>query len=156
MHGAGTWLEIDSSTEKRLNRLQNWFVCLIWQIGQGAPLAALLWDSQLLDMKIRIWAEKVLIVFHIRSLDKESLANRVYMKQFEENWPGLASETKQICQELNIEDCNLTLLNKREYKIILTKGCHIKNEQILRATASEVKCNRIRQEPYGKKKPTQS
>ena len=73
------------------------------------------------------------------------------MKQFGENWPGLASETKQICQELNIENCNLTLLNKREYKVILTKACHIKNEQILRATASEVKCNRIRQEPYGKK-----
>ena len=42
MHGAGTWVEIDPNTEKRLNRLQNWFVRLIWQIGKGSPQAALL------------------------------------------------------------------------------------------------------------------
>ena len=50
----------------------------------------------------------------------------------------------------------MTLLSKREYKIILNKACHTKNEQILRATASDVKCSRIRQEPYGKKMYTQS
>ena len=107
-------------------------------------------------MKLWIYIEKVLIVLHIRSLDKESLANRVYMKQKEENWPGLAKETQKICEELNIEDCNLTLLSKKEYKIILTKACHIQNETTLRATDSEVKCYRIKEEPYGKKSYTQS
>ena len=107
-------------------------------------------------MKIRVWAEKILIVLHIRSLDQETLASRVYRKQMEQNWPGLARETKQICEDLNIEDCNLTQLSKRDYKLILTKACHTKNEQILRATASEVKCSRIKQELYGRKSYTQS
>ena len=40
MHGAGILVEIDTKTENRLDKLQNWFVCLIWQLGQGAPLAA--------------------------------------------------------------------------------------------------------------------
>ena len=64
-------------------------------------------------MKFRIYIEKVLIVLHVRSLDKESLANRIYLKQIDENWPGLAKETKNICLELDIEDCNLTLLSKK-------------------------------------------
>ena len=50
----------------------------------------------------------------------------------------------------------MTLLSKREYKIMLTKACHIQNEKLLRATFSEVKCNRIKQEPYGKKSYTQT
>ena len=50
----------------------------------------------------------------------------------------------------------MTQLSKRDYKIILTKACHTKNEQILRATASEVKCSRIKKKPYGKKSYTQS
>ena len=94
---------------------------------------------------------KILLVFHIRSLDNESLASRVYRKQIEENWPGLARETKQICEDLNIEDCNITQLSKKEYKIMLTKACHAKNEQKLGETASEVICSRIKQETYGKK-----
>ena len=80
-----TWVEIDQNSEKRLNRLHNWFVRLIWQIGKGSSQAALLWDSQLLDMKIRVWAEKILIVLHIRSLDQETLGSRVYRKQIEQN-----------------------------------------------------------------------
>ena len=68
---------------------------LIWRVSQGAPLAALLWDSQLLDMKILVWKETVLIVLHIRSVDTESLARRVYKKQMEEDWPSLAKETKK-------------------------------------------------------------
>ena len=85
MHGAGTWVEISSQTEKQLNKLQNWFARLIWRVGQGAPVAALLWDSQLLDMKVRVWREKILMILHIRSLDEDSLASRVYEKQNRRN-----------------------------------------------------------------------
>ena len=149
MHGAGTWVAMNATTEKQLNNLQNWFVRLIWRVGQGAPLAALLWDSQLLDMKLRVWQEKVLMVLHIRCLDNESLANRVYIQQKEEDWPGFACETKKICEELKIEDCNTTQMSKNDYRTILVKACHAKNEQMLQSTASEVKCGRITKEEYG-------
>ena len=45
------------------------------------------------------------MVLHIRSLDEETLANRVYTQQKENNWPGLVEETKRICEELKIKDC---------------------------------------------------
>ena len=41
LHGASTWVEMSSETEKTLNKLQCWFVRLVLQIGPGAPLSAL-------------------------------------------------------------------------------------------------------------------
>ena len=54
LNGAGTWTEISSSTEKRLNRIQSWFLRLVLQVGQGAPLASLAWDTSILDMSFRV------------------------------------------------------------------------------------------------------
>ena len=45
LNGAGTWTEVTSETEKKLNKTQSWFLRLVFQIGQGAPHASLLWDS---------------------------------------------------------------------------------------------------------------
>ena len=151
LHGASTWVEMSSETEKTLNNLQCWFVRLVLQIGPGAPLSALLWDNQLLDMGLRVWVEKTMLVLHIRSLDKESLASRIYYKQMEENWTGLVDETKQICIELGIEDCNTTSMSRTNYRAVVTTACHRLNEERLRCQASVVKCGRIANEEYGKK-----
>ena len=37
LHGAGTWVEISSETEPRLNKIQQWFWRLVLQVGPGAP-----------------------------------------------------------------------------------------------------------------------
>ena len=50
LHGAGTWVEISADTEKRLNTIQQWFWRLVYQVGPGAPLASLGWDTACLDM----------------------------------------------------------------------------------------------------------
>jgi hypothetical protein len=150
LHGAGTWVEISKATEKKLNSIQVWFLRLALQVGQGSPCASLLWDNQMLDMGLRVWAEKVLLIFHIRSLDKETLSAQIYYEQKSQDWPGLAQETSLICKELEIEDCNTTCLSKTEYKSILFKACHLKNESRLRQQATETKCSRIKNEPYGR------
>ena len=91
------------------------------------------------------------MVLHIRSLDDKTLANRVYTQQKENNWPGLVEETKRICEELKIEDCNSTTLSKAKYKILVMKACHLKNEERLRLKASGLKCERMKSEEYGRK-----
>ena len=78
LHGAGTWVEISSATEKKLNKLQSWYIRLILQIGPGSPVAAIMWDFSLLNFKFRIWIEKTMMIIHIRSLDEEDLARKVY------------------------------------------------------------------------------
>ena len=74
LHGAGTWMEMSNDTERRLNTLQQWFLRLILQVGPGAPLASLYWETACLDMGLRVWREKVMLVLHIRSLGCETLA----------------------------------------------------------------------------------
>jgi hypothetical protein len=151
LHGAGTWVDINKTTEKKLNALQNWFVRLTLRIGQRSPLDSLLWDFSLLDMSLRIWREKVMMILHIRSLDETSLARRIYEQQKENNWPGLARETKDICTSLNIEDCNITQIGRNKYREYVTQACHKLNEERLRSEASDIKCARILTEEYGKK-----
>ena len=39
-------------------------------------MAALTWDMGLMDMGLRVWREKILLILHLRSLDEEALAAR--------------------------------------------------------------------------------
>ena len=41
-----------------------------------------------------------------QQLGVDTLAGRVYKEQVAMGWPGLAKESKEICQKLGIEDCN--------------------------------------------------
>ena len=68
LHGAGTWVEMGPRSTRRLNKLQNWFIRLVLQVGPGTPLPALLWDLGLLDMELRVWREKLFLAHHIKSL----------------------------------------------------------------------------------------
>ena len=151
LHAAGTWVNISKATEDRLNALQFWFLRLALRIGQGSPVAALLWDTSLLDMSIRIYREKIMMVIHLRSLDETTLARRTYEEQKKKNWPGLARETKTICEKLKIEDCNITQMNRNKYREYVTNACHALNEEQLREKATGVKCARIAEEGYGRK-----
>ena len=57
-----------------------------------------------------------MLILHIRSLGPDSLANKIYVEQRTHNWPGLAKETKQICEDLELEDCNTILQERNSYK----------------------------------------
>ena len=127
-------------------------VQLIDSVGPGVPLASLLWDLGMLDMGLRIWLEKLMLVLHTRRLGEETLARRVYEEQKVNNWPGLVEETEAICRDLSIESVHVTELSSRAYRAQVLKACHIKNEERLRAQAEgKTKCERLATEIYGKK-----
>ena len=52
-----------------------------FQVGPGTPLASLLWDNSSLDMGICVKIQKIFYVFHIRSLDDNTIAKQVYLEQ---------------------------------------------------------------------------
>ena len=101
-------------------------------------------------MSLRVKIEKILLIFHIRSLKEDTLAFRIYQEQIAQNWPGLAMETKKICKDLGIEDCNTTTLNKAQFKKLLYKACHRTNDQSL-CLLAQGKCERIGIKEYGRK-----
>ena len=139
-------------TEKKLNSLQQWFVRLILQVGPGAPLASLLWDFGLLDMGLRIWIEKLMLVLHLRRLGEETFARQVYDEQRSQDWPGLAREAEGICTELGIESVHDTGLSPKAYRALVTEACHVENNSRIKSKAEgKLKCTRIFKEKYGRK-----
>ena len=84
--------------------------------GPRASLAALSWDTSMENMSIRLNFFKVMLVLYLRNLEDTTLTKRVYLEPRFKGWPGLAEETVLICQYLQIEDCNLTKLDKEEYR----------------------------------------
>jgi hypothetical protein len=152
LHGAGTWMEMSTETEKKMNSLQNWFVRLMLRVGPGAPTASLCWDTGLMDMGLRVWKEKLLMVLYIRSLGEETLARRIYNEQKAKQWPGLSRETTKICQDLDIEDANETSINKALYKKVIDAACQAEQQRRLSKQAEgRVKCQKVATETYGKK-----
>ena len=83
LHGAGTWQEMSKQTVKQLNSIQNWFIRLMLQVGPGAPLPALLWETGLLDMELLVWIEKIMLILHIRNLETRAIARKIYEEQKE-------------------------------------------------------------------------
>ena len=150
LSGAGTWTDITTEHVKRLNKLQCWYLKLILRTGPGAPSISLLWDTSILEMSLRVWKLKILLVLHLRNLDETTLARKVYEEQKLMQWPGLVKETSNICKELYIEDCNYTTVQKGKYCQILQDALHKKNEEKLRGLAKG-KCERISGETYGRK-----
>jgi hypothetical protein len=152
LHGAGTWVEITPETERKLNALQNWFVRLMLRVGPGAPTASLCWDTGLMDMGLRIWKEKLMMILSIRSLGVETLARKVYEEQKARQWPGLASEGSTICKVLGIEDCNETSMCKISYKKMVTEACQVEQgKRLSKMAEGRIKCGRILAEKFEKK-----
>ena len=155
LSGAGTWTEIQPAAERRLDALQNWFVRLILRVGPGCPAASLRWETGLLGMGLRVWVEKVMLVRHLRGLDTDALARKVYEEQKQKDWPGLAKETARICQELQIPDCNeadIWGMSTKEYRRMVTGRCkEVDMVRMMEEAGTSQKCARIMKEPYGKK-----
>ena len=153
LQGASTWVEVSAKTVRKLNSLQQWFLRLILQVGPGTPAAALGWETGVLDMKLRIYKEKLALITHIKNMDEKSLASQIYREQIENDWPGLAKEAKEICEDLGIEDVNISTMTKSEFKRLTKGAIEAKNESILRELAQEkTKCKNIMKEDYGRKK----
>ena len=132
LHGAGTWTDMSGVTERKLNSLQQWYIRLVLQVGPGAPLASLLWDFGILDMGLRVWIEKLMLLLHIRRLGKETLAGKVYREQRTNKWPGLVKAADQICDELSVENVQSTKLSAKVYRAKLVQACHKMNEKRLK------------------------
>ena len=151
LHGAGTWVEMGPRSTRRLNKLQNWFIRLVLQVGPGTPLPALLWDLGLLDMELRVWREKLVLAHHIKSLGEETLARQVYEEQNIKQWPGLALEVEEIGSKLGIPSIDTCWLDAKKFRKLVTAACHAENEKRLRKLCETIgKCKTIKTENYGK------
>ena len=133
INNAGTWTEMDKQTEERLEELQLFFVRLILRVPVSTPKAALRSETGLLSMKDRVDKEKVMLIHHLKSHDESCVARQVYDQQLQNNWPGLGSEARDICMRIKVENVNITLCSKNEFKDLVNKAFKRENKISLRS-----------------------
>ena len=115
-------------------------------------MASLTWETGVMDMGLRVDFEKIKLVLHIKSLDESTLAKKMYNEQKENDWPGLAKETSKLCEKLNVEDVNKTIMDKKQYIETVKNALEEKDKEIITTlAANKEKVNKIMKEPYGKK-----
>ena len=94
-----------------------------------APRPILTWETGSILMENRLSEMKLMIAYHLRSLDETTLARQILNEQYKMEWPGLATEVKELCQQLNITDIvGKTRLNQKRTvgKSGLRRKCRIK------------------------------
>ena len=108
-------------------------------------------------MELRVWLEKCCIILHIRGLEEDSLARRVWSEQRLFGWPGLARETEDISRKLVVDDPNTTTMSKVAYRNEVARACHHFNEKHLKDKMMNkngeimTKCRKIAMDHYGRK-----
>ena len=73
-----------------------------------------------------------MLIHHIGRLKKEALASEMYREQVRNNWPGLAREVEDICEQLGIENVNETALSKTQFSKLVDKAMVQKEDQMLK------------------------
>ena len=84
---------------------------LFWQVmlhlPESCPRIALRAETRMVGMKHRIWEMKLLLLKRIKKQGTSSLSGQILEEQRSKNWPGLAVEVREICEELDIPDINI-------------------------------------------------
>ena len=75
---------------------------MVLDVPGSTPKAALLWETGLLPMSVRVMKRKLNLINFIKNSDESSLSNQVFTEQRRNNWPGPVKESDEICDLLNL------------------------------------------------------
>ena len=87
--------------------------CLL-AVGQGCPKPSLYWETGGYLMRNRILKSKLLLLHHVSTLGKDTLAREVIDIQMELNLPGLYKECKEFLVKVGVTD--LTKFTSLQWK----------------------------------------
>ena len=76
------------------------------------------------------------LAYHLKSLDSSTLASQVLEEQVKNEWPGLAAEVREMCQELDLPDI---LLKDTDIELSDKGWKKMVNESIRKKNSDELK-----------------
>ena len=152
LYNCSTWVRMGRKEEEALAEIQDFYMRLALGAGPGAAKLSLRADFGVKNIKLRIWREKIMLIHHIRRLNEEALASEIYREQVRNNWPGLAREVEDICEQLGIENVNETVLGKTQFSKLVDKAIVQKEDQMLKEESVNMeKMKVIRADEWGLK-----
>ena len=113
LHGAGTWIGSSKETDQLCEELQLLFWRTAFQVPKSTPKVMLRAQTKSTKMKQRIWKLKLMMARKIL-YQEGSLAHEIYEEQLKHDWPGLAKEVKEICEEIGVKNINEEDVSKEE------------------------------------------
>ena len=123
---------IGRKEEEALSEIPDFYMRLALGAGPGAPKLSLRADFGVKKIQFRIWREKFMLIHHLRRLSEEALASEMYREQVRNNWPGLASEAEDICEQLEIQNVSETVLSKQQFSQLVDTAILQKEEPLLK------------------------
>ena len=79
----------------------------MFRVPESCPRIALRAETKMMGMRHRIWQMKISLLKRIKKQGAHSLSGQILQEQRDKNWPGLAREVSEICEELSIPDINI-------------------------------------------------
>ena len=134
LNNGGTWTGVGEDTVNELEKLQTLFLSVLLAVPLSVPRPALGWETKSVGMIHRLNKMKLNLAYHIKTLDEGDLANQVLEEQIKYEWPGLASEVRELCKELEIDNImdEKPTVSKASWKNTVNKAVHKQNEKELR------------------------
>ena len=129
LSSSSTWQEITPEAIEIAEQLQLDFLRMLFKVPKSSPRPALRAESGVLSIQYQIIIAKISLVFHIRIMNDEALAKKIYIQQLKYGWPGLVRESINMCEEFGIPDVTIVKATKKELKIMFREACRLKDEK---------------------------
>ena len=116
LSGCGSWIGIGKKTYEKLDEIQNEFLRMIYSCPPSTPKPALRSQAGMLDMKHRIWTEKISVVariLHMRE-EQENYSREIMREQMEQGWEGITTEVADICRLAGLPNVCTQFITREE------------------------------------------
>jgi hypothetical protein len=122
LNNSDIWIDLTEESSSKLENLQNVMFRNLFGVPASTPIPLL--DVGCLKMKERIHKKKLNFLYHLRTMESESLASEILVLQVKYGFPGLATECRELLKLYrlpNIIDEKITL-SKLQWKSLVRKA----------------------------------
>ena len=116
LHNAASWIGITDNNLKELQDFQNRFIRKVMRLPPSTPKAILEWDTELMNMKCRIWRMKIIKILRLMKKDNDYITKQAIEQEKVLGFNGLYHESKTACEELGMPDLLESNVSKQQIK----------------------------------------
>ena len=137
LNNCESWLSIPKKTLKVLDDLFNIFYRSLFRIGSGCPKANLYWQCGTLTVDNIILQKKLLFLFHLANLPRDSLAYEVFSIQETQGLFSLLTENEEHLSKLQFHASRQ--MSKWHFKKLVRDYIHKRQRETLLNTIKSYK-----------------
>ena len=138
LNNSDVWLEIDDPTIHRLESIQLKMFRQLFAVPDSTPIPMLRFELGHTSMKEKIDQRKLNFIYHVKTLEKGSLAGEMYDLQVQYGFPGLVKEGKRLISLYRLPNIidETTRMTKLAWKQLVREAIQRKSEEDVQASFS--------------------